>query len=101
MKLITIRTAVAAILILMPKFSAHAVNEEEVVLQAERELALAYQQSDADGIMRGVMEDYTLTNSRGQITTRANDIEARGKDHEIDLPLGQVGAAIEGRQVAR
>jgi hypothetical protein len=70
MKLITIRTAVAAILILMPKFSALAVNEEEVVLQAERELALAYQQSDADGIRRGVMEDYTLTNSRGQITTR-------------------------------
>jgi len=86
MKLITIRTAVAAILILMPKFSALAVNEEEVVLQAERELALAYQQSDADGIRRGVMEDYTLTNSRGQITTRANDIdEAKRADPKYEI----------------
>jgi len=75
MKLITIRTAVVALLFLRPEFSAQAANEEEAVLQAERELALAYQQSDANGIMRGVMEDYTLTNSRGEITTRANDIE--------------------------
>jgi len=33
-----------------------------------------YLKSDADGIAQGVMEDYTLTNSMGKITTRADDI---------------------------
>jgi len=48
------------------------------VLQTERDLATAYLKSDADGIARGVMEDYTLTNSVGKITTRSDDIgEAR------------------------
>jgi ketosteroid isomerase-like protein len=49
-------------------------DEGNAVLQTERDLATAYLKSDADGIAQGVMEDYTLTNSMGKITTRTDDI---------------------------
>jgi ketosteroid isomerase-like protein len=61
-------------------------NEQNPVLQTERDLAIAYLNSDADGIARGVMEDYTLTNSTGKITTRADDIdEAKKKDPKYEV----------------
>jgi ketosteroid isomerase-like protein len=63
----------------MPIVFAQGTDQEKSVLQAERDLAMVYQESDADGIARGVMEDYTLTNSRGKITTRADDIEEAKK----------------------
>src|SRR6266496_1157976 len=63
-----------------------AEREENAVLKAERELADAYLNSDADGIARGVTEDYTLTNSTGKITTRANDLEeATKKDPKYEV----------------
>jgi hypothetical protein len=49
---------------------AQESDEGNAVLQTERDLATAYLKSDADGIAQGVMEDYTLTNSMGKITTR-------------------------------
>jgi len=49
---------------------AQESDEGNAVLQTERDLATAYLKSDADGIAHGVMEDYTLTNSMGKITTR-------------------------------
>ena len=56
------------------------------VLQTEHDLATAYLKSDADGIAQGVMEDYTLTNSMGGITTRADDIgEARKNDPKYEI----------------
>jgi len=48
---------------------------ENAVLQAEHELAVACPKRDAGAIARGVMEDYTLTNSNGKITTRVEDTE--------------------------
>ena len=61
-------------------------DEQNTVLQTERDLAIAYLNSDADGIARGVMEDYTLTNSTGKITTRADDIdEAKKKDPKYEV----------------
>jgi ketosteroid isomerase-like protein len=59
---------------------AQGGDPENAVLQTERELCTAYLRSDAIGIARGVMEDYTLTNSTGKITTRANDIEEAKKN---------------------
>jgi ketosteroid isomerase-like protein len=59
---------------------AQGGDPENAVLQTERELCTAYLRSDADAIARGVMEDYTLTNSTGKITTRANDIEEAKKN---------------------
>ena len=53
---------------LLPAFTQES-DEANAVLQAERDLATTYLRSDANGIARGVMEDYTLTNSMGKITT--------------------------------
>jgi ketosteroid isomerase-like protein len=61
-------------------------DEGDAVLQTERDLATAYLKSDADGIAQGVMEDYTLTNSMGKITTRADDIaEANKNDPKYEI----------------
>ena len=64
----------------------HAEREENAVLKAEDDLATAYLNSDADGIARGVTEDYMLTNSTGKITTRADDIaEAEKQDPKYEV----------------
>lgn len=57
--------------------------EEEAVLQAERAGCLAYQHGDAAGIGSFLAEGYTLTNSKGEISTRADDLAeaASGKVH--------------------
>ena len=63
-----------------------AEREENAVLKAEDDLATAYLNSDADGIARGVTEDYMLTNSTGKITTRADDIaEAEKQDPKYEV----------------
>jgi len=70
----------------LPLAFAQESEEANAVLQAERDLATAYLKSDADGIAQGVMEDYTLTNSMGKITTRADDIgEARKNDPKYEI----------------
>jgi Ketosteroid isomerase homolog len=50
-------------------------DESAAVLQAERDGCVAYLRGDADKIANFLTDDYTLTNSRGEITTAANDIE--------------------------
>jgi ketosteroid isomerase-like protein len=61
-------------------------DEENAVLQAERDLATAYLNSEDGAIARYVMEDYMLTNSTGKITTRADDLdEARKRDPKYDV----------------
>ena len=60
---------------------AQGSDEENAVLQTERELCTAYLKGDADAIAQGVMEDYTLTNSTGKITTRADDINEAKKSN--------------------
>ena len=45
------------------------------VLQAERDGCVAYLRGDAEKIAKFLTEDYTLTNSKGEITTAADDIE--------------------------
>ena len=65
---------------------AQESDEGNAVLQTERDPATAYLKSDADGIAQGVMEDYTLTNSAGKITTRADDIdEAKKNDPKYEI----------------
>src|SRR5213079_2545296 len=71
--------------LILPLISVRAGDEDDV-LRAERELALCYQNSDAACIEQGVMEDYTLTNSKGKITTRADDLtEARKHDPKYEI----------------
>lgn len=76
-----------AALSLAPLLAQADVNADaNAVLAAEHELARAYQQSDAAGIERGVMEDYTLINSQGKMTTRSDDLEeARQKDPQYEI----------------
>ena len=70
----------------LPLAFAQENDEANAVLQTERDLATAYLKSDANGIAQGVMEDYTLTNSMGKITTRADDIgEARKNDPKYEI----------------
>jgi ketosteroid isomerase-like protein len=65
---------------------AQESDEANAVLRTERDLAAAYQRSDADAIAQGVMEDYTLTNSTGKVTTRADDIaEAKKNDPKYEI----------------
>ena len=65
---------------------AQESDEASAVLQTERDLANSYQKGDADAIAQGVMEDYTLTNSIGKVTTRADDIaEATKNDPKYEI----------------
>jgi ketosteroid isomerase-like protein len=50
-------------------------DESAAVLQAERDGCVAYLRGDADKIANFLTDDYTLTNSKGEITTAADDIE--------------------------
>lgn len=75
-------TFLASVLVVFAQES----DEANAVLQTERDLAGAYQRSDADGIAQGVMEDYTLTHSTGKVTTRADDIaEAKKNDPKYEI----------------
>jgi ketosteroid isomerase-like protein len=81
-------TAVFALTFLagLPLVFAQENDVANAVLQTERDLAAAYQRSDADAIAQGVMEDYTLTNSLGTVTTRADDIaEAKKNDPKYEI----------------
>ncbi len=72
-------------LLIFPLISLWAGDEDDV-LRAERKLAFCYQNSDAACIEQGVMEDYTLTNSKGKITTRADNLEeARKHDPKYEI----------------
>jgi len=50
----------------LPLVFAQESDQANAILQMERDLAAAYQRSDADAIAQDVMEDYTLTNFNGQ-----------------------------------
>ena len=72
-------------LLIVPFISLQAGDEDDV-LRAEHELALCYQNSDAACIEQGVMEDYILINSRGKISTRADDLaEAKKRDPKYEI----------------
>lgn len=70
---------VTLVTLALSPFALAQTTPEEAVLQAERELCQAYQKSDVAGITRGVMEDYTLTNSHGKISGRADDLAEASK----------------------
>ena len=50
-------------------------DESAAVLQAEHDGCVAYLHGDADKIANFLTDDYTLTNSKGEISTAADDIE--------------------------
>jgi len=50
-------------------------DDSASVLQAERDGCVAYLRGEADNIAKFLTDDYRLTNSKGEITTAADDIE--------------------------
>ncbi len=50
-------------------------DESAAVLQAERDGCAAYLRGDAEKIANFLTRDYTLTNSKGEITAAGDDIE--------------------------
>jgi ketosteroid isomerase-like protein len=50
-------------------------DESAAVLQAEHDGCVAYLRGDADKIANFLTDNYTLTNSKGEISTAADDIE--------------------------
>jgi len=52
-----------------------STDESAAVLQAEHDGCVAYLRGDADKIANFLTDDYTLTNSKGKISTAADDIE--------------------------
>jgi ketosteroid isomerase-like protein len=58
-----------------PVFAETPTDESAAVLQAERDGCLAYLHGDANKIANFLTDDYALTDSKGQITTAADDIE--------------------------
>ena len=50
-------------------------DESAAVLQAEHDGCVAYLGGHADKIAKFLTDDYALTNSKGEITTAADDIE--------------------------
>ncbi len=59
-----------------------ALAQQDVagVLAAETRGCLAYQNHDVEGVRRFLTEDYTLTDSKGQVTTKQDDLDDFLKD---------------------
>lgn len=75
-----------ALFLSLPSIFAGNAAEETAVLQAEREICNAYLKGDVEAITRNVMEDYTVTNSRGEITGRDQDIDdAKKRDPKYEI----------------
>ena len=61
-------------------------DDSASVLQAERDGCVAYLRGEAEQIANFLTDDYTLTNSKGEITTAADDIEdARSRRVHYDV----------------
>jgi hypothetical protein len=56
-------------------FAETPTDKSAAVLQAEREGCAAYSQGDTGKIAKFLTDDYTLTNSKGEISAAADDVE--------------------------
>jgi len=84
-----------------------SAEETTAVLQAERDGCTAYLNGEAEKIANFLTEDYTLTNSKGEISGRADDIAdaTSGKVHydvfeNYDMKVrlyGDSAAVVTGR----
>ena len=88
-------------------FAQTPAEETTAVLQAERDGCAAYLNGDAEKIANFLAADYTLTNSKGEISSRADDIAdvKSGKVHydvfeNYDMKVrlyGESTAVVTGR----
>jgi ketosteroid isomerase-like protein len=66
--------ALASLILVTTVCAQKSADKTAAVLQAERDGCVAYRQGDADKIAKFLTDDYTLTNSKGEITTAADDL---------------------------
>ncbi len=88
-------------------FAETLAQETRAILQAERDGCAAYLHGDAEKIAKFLAEDYTLTNSKGEISARADDIaDAKSgkvhydvfENHDMKVRLyGDSTAVVTGR----
>ena len=60
--------------------SAQSTSQTQAVLEAERLGCLAYQNHDVKGVRDFLVEDYTLTDAKGNVTTKQDDLDDFVKD---------------------
>ena len=79
-----------------------SAEETTAVLQAERDGCTAYLNGDAEKIANFLTEDYTLTNSKGEISGRADDIAdaTSGKVHYTEFENYDMKVRLYGDSTA-
>lgn len=70
----------ALLVFLSSTFAIAQQQDQKSVLEAERTGCLAYQNHDVDGVRRFLTDDYTLTDSKGAVTTKQDDLDDFLKD---------------------
>ena len=83
-------------------FAETLAQETSAILQAERDGCAAYLNGDAEKIANFLTEDYTLTNSKGEISARADDIaDAKsGRVHYDELENYDMKVRLYGDSTA-
>src|SRR5438034_7357313 len=83
-------------------FAQTAAEETTAVLQAERDGCTAYLNGEAEKIANFLTEDYTLTNSKGEISGRAYDIAdaTSGKVHYTEFENYDMKVRLYGDSTA-
>lgn len=71
---------VTALFLLLGSAGLAQGRPEQAVLDAERAGCLAYQNHDVEGVRKFLTDDYTLTDSRGVVTTKQDDLDDFLKD---------------------
>lgn len=79
--------SISLILLAIPQFAAASpADEEKALRKVEADLCEAFRTSNADVLAKLEDQRYTLTNSRGQVTGRAQDIdEAKKNDPHYEV----------------
>ena len=83
-------------------FAQTAAEETTAVLQAERDGCTAYLNGEAEKIANFLTEDYTPTNSKGEISGRADDIAdaTSGKVHYTEFENYDMKVRLYGDSTA-
>src|SRR5437016_13745516 len=83
-------------------FAQTPAEETTAVLQAERDGCAAYLNGDAEKIANFLTEDYTLTNSKGEISARADDLAdaTSGKVHYTEVENYHMKVRLYGDSTA-
>ena len=65
---------------MLPVHAVSQTTSEKAVLAAEEKGCLAYQSHDVEGVRAFLADDYTLTDSKGVVTTKQDDLDDFLKD---------------------